>query len=197
MKTMPACTAPRDGHRSAAAKERCPACRASRVGARTGRQVGVPSGVDSSRVSRRRSGFKEWVTYLDDRGRPHRDDGPAEVEFLHGSVVVMRWFRNGVLHREGGPAVVTREPRSGRVNATFYVEGRLHRLDGPASPDLGWYLDGQAVDRESVFRAFVEDRFGEGGLSDGAVAYLIDEPWDALTSESVALACVLYPRFSS
>jgi hypothetical protein len=37
------------------------------------------------------------------------------------------WYVNGILHREDGPAV---EWPSG--TKCWYVNGRLHRLDGPA-----------------------------------------------------------------
>ncbi|EAP71602.1 MULTISPECIES: hypothetical protein [Ralstonia solanacearum species complex] len=39
---------------------------------------------------------------------------------------VKQWVKNGVLHREDGPAVV------GRNYAAWYRHGLLHREDGPA-----------------------------------------------------------------
>jgi|TARA_R110000851_G_scaffold324557_1_gene491931 hypothetical protein len=53
-----------------------------------------------------------------------------------------RWFMNGKLHREDGPAI---EWANG--NKSWWVNGILHRTDGPAiewaSCSIEWYLDGR------------------------------------------------------
>lgn len=48
-------------------------------------------------------------------GQRNRGDGGVE------------WFRNGVLHRENGPAVVAPDG-----STYWYADGKLHRDDGPA-----------------------------------------------------------------
>jgi hypothetical protein len=52
-----------------------------------------------------------------------------------------RWYSNGILHREDGPAV---EYADG--DKMWYLNGQLHREDGPAvewiNGDEEWYLNG-------------------------------------------------------
>lgn len=55
-------------------------------------------------------------------GLMHRDDGPAHI-WRGGS----RWYQNGKFHRDGGPAV---ELSNG--TRYWYQHGKLHRDDGPA-----------------------------------------------------------------
>lgn len=61
-----------------------------------------------------------------------------------------RWFANGVIHRESGPA----ELFESNGPKFWYSRGRLHRTDGPAyvssvSPlwpeSVEWYVEGQRV----------------------------------------------------
>ena len=55
-----------------------------------------------------------------------------------------RWYINGVLHREDGPAIELK-------NGTKYwiIDGERHRLDGPACvyPDMvsSWHINGHRV----------------------------------------------------
>jgi hypothetical protein len=53
-----------------------------------------------------------------------------------------RWYLNGVLHRIDGPACELIE--GGKY---WYLSGRLHREDGPAvelvGGNKGWYLNGE------------------------------------------------------
>lgn len=42
------------------------------------------------------------LLWMDEDGRPHREDGPAIVR-PDGA---QHWMRHGVLHREDGPALV-------------------------------------------------------------------------------------------
>ena len=62
-------------------------------------------------------------------GIEHRENGPA-VECINGT---KKWFINGKYHREDGPAL---EYADGRKE--WYKEGLRHRLDGPARE----YADG-------------------------------------------------------
>jgi hypothetical protein len=73
----------------------------------------------------------------------HREDGPA-VEYADGS---RAWHQNYKLHRYDGPAI---EHCNG--SRAWYIKGRLHRRDGPAI-DLAngtqfWVYDGKKDTRE-------------------------------------------------
>ena len=73
-------------------------------------------------------------------GLPHRDDGPA-IRYKDGSEV---WYRNGLCHRDDGPAVEwtngTRE---------WFRNGQRHREDGPAIEYVDgtkeWWLQGKRL----------------------------------------------------
>ena len=70
-------------------------------------------------------------------GELHRDGGPAVVR---GNIE--EWYQNGLLHRDGGPAV---EIKNG--TKYWYQHGKLHRDDGPAVITLfpkteSWYQNG-------------------------------------------------------
>lgn len=56
-------------------------------------------------------------------GRLHREGGPA-IEYANGT---RGWYLNGVLHREDGPAVEYADGTN-----SWYLNGKLHREDGPA-----------------------------------------------------------------
>lgn len=55
------------------------------------------------------------------QGLLHREDGPAVI-----TPKQTKWFQNGDLHREDGPAVV------GNNESVWYQFGKKHRADGPA-----------------------------------------------------------------
>ena len=72
-------------------------------------------------------------------GLLHREDGPAVV-WSGGTY----WYKNGLLHRDNGPALETDPTRS------WYKNGVLHREDGPAYESYNgksllreWYVDGK------------------------------------------------------
>jgi uncharacterized protein (UPF0216 family) len=56
-------------------------------------------------------------------GKLHREDGPA-IEYADGTT---RYYLNGKLHREDGPAI---EYADGTKE--YFLNGKLHREDGPA-----------------------------------------------------------------
>ena len=70
-------------------------------------------------------------------GKLHREDGPAVV-FADGS---KHWYLNNKLHREDGPAI---EGADG--NKYWYLNGKRHREDGPAVEYVegykSWWLNG-------------------------------------------------------
>ena len=65
----------------------------------------------------------ETKRYYDDKGIPHRLDGPA-IERKDGA---QYWFKHGYYHREDGPAVYVSENEY-----AWYLNGLVHRWDGPA-----------------------------------------------------------------
>ena len=74
----------------------------------------------------------------------HREDGPA-VEFTSAEGTYdngrKEWFKDGIRHREDGPAIGSPETD----DVLYYCMGRLHRTDGPAMVLQGvqhWYIDG-------------------------------------------------------
>ncbi len=73
-------------------------------------------------------------------GNLHREDGPA-IEWFNGN---KSWYKNGKLHRLNGPAV---DNWSG--NKAWYRDGLLHREDGPAFEGFDgkkeWWVNGKRV----------------------------------------------------
>jgi hypothetical protein len=71
-------------------------------------------------------------------GKLHREDGPA----IENSDGTKRWYLNGKMHRTDGPAV---EYVSGTKE--WYFNDKLHRTDGPAVEYANgkkyWYLNGE------------------------------------------------------
>ncbi|MAG26488.1 hypothetical protein CMI47_13155 [Candidatus Pacearchaeota archaeon] len=90
--------------------------------------------------------YKKYITddygnkrwYLN--GELHREDGPAIL--CHDGD--KRWYLNGKRHREDGPAVIY-------ANGCkfWYLNGKLHREDGPAilyqNGDKYWCLNGKFI----------------------------------------------------
>ena len=74
-------------------------------------------------------------------GELHREDGPAVEMKVSGKTWKKMYFKDGMKHRLDGPAV---EQSDGKND--WYKDGVLHREDGPACETaLGyksWYLDG-------------------------------------------------------
>ena len=76
-------------------------------------------------------------------GQLHREGGPA----YEGSDGSKYWYLNDQLHREGGPAI---EWSNGTKK--WYLNGQLHREGGPAiewsNGTKKWYLNGQKLTEE-------------------------------------------------
>lgn len=64
-----------------------------------------------------------YIIHYDEKGRKHRDDGPAVVCDQGGH---WEWWQHGKKHREDGPAVISKEGEA------YYLENANHRIDGPA-----------------------------------------------------------------
>jgi hypothetical protein len=76
-------------------------------------------------------------------GQLHREDGPA-IEFPDG---LKLWYRNNKLHRTDGPAL---ENEFG--DKRWYVNNKMHRLDGPAAEYKDgykeWWIQGREYTEE-------------------------------------------------
>ena len=76
----------------------------------------------------------------------HREDGPAVI-WCAGA---REWYLDGKLHRVGGPAI---EYPNGTKK--WCVNGYFHRLDGPAieweDGSTEWWVDDKEVDVLAVF----------------------------------------------
>jgi hypothetical protein len=72
-------------------------------------------------------------------GRLHREGGPA-VERANGDKA---WYHNGQCHREDGPAV---EYANG--DKAWYYKGQLHREDGPAIEFASGYKEWHRNDKK-------------------------------------------------
>ena len=88
--------------------------------------------------------FEEW--YKNDR--LHREDGPAVfhpyLRDFTGGDARSCWYQDGLKHREGGPTEWQFETWSRRdqtdlycMEKSFYLHGKLHRLDGPTYVKYG------------------------------------------------------------
>lgn len=86
------------------------------------------------------TGKVEWRTK---DGVLHREDGPAVI--LDGT---KRWYYLGKRHRVGGPAI-----EYGDGTKAWYQDGKIHRGDGPAIeyPDgsVQWFFHGRLYDENS------------------------------------------------
>lgn len=91
--------------------------------------------------------YDERTEWFQD-GMLHREGGPA-IEFTDGTKV---WYKRGYKHRDDGPAAVGKDG-----SMSWWKDGKLHREDGPAKEyangDKEWYkngvlhrLDGPAVE---------------------------------------------------
>jgi len=68
-------------------------------------------------------------------GEPHRSDGPAQQNWWSdGSLEWEVWYLDGKKHREGNHAAETIMAADGDYvsDEGHYLNGRLHRTDGPA-----------------------------------------------------------------
>ena len=86
---------------------------------------------------------KEDIKYYVN-GKLHREDGPA---WVHSKGRQSWWFK-GYYHREDGPAVVG----INGVRQEWWIHGVLHREDGPAIVDCNkstWYLKGSQINCSS------------------------------------------------
>lgn len=77
----------------------------------------TPSGIRSSEIYCR-------------HGKTHRDRKPAVIEMHADGSRLEAYYRDGVLHRNGAPAMTTEG--DGERTEYYYRHGKAHRDDGPA-----------------------------------------------------------------
>lgn len=80
------------------------------------------------------------ICYVNAENKYHRIHGPAYISKIYQ---VEEWYKNGILHRDDGPAITA------KTDEFWYYEGKLHRIGGPAvvargSPRQYW-IHGQKL----------------------------------------------------
>lgn len=78
------------------------------------------------------------------------------------------WYKNGVLHRLDGPAVIIWDHNGIKIEENWYKDGKLHRLDGPAirhvrrwtGVNLRRYYINDIYYTEEEFKAYTEQTKG-------------------------------------
>ena len=91
--------------------------------------------------------FREYIKLTTNIGS-YKVLGPGKI---------VRWFKNGNLHRDNDPAVI-------RSNDTlfWYKNGRLHRTDGPAEMcadgDIFYHLNGRIYSKEEWFNKLTPEQ---------------------------------------
>ena len=96
--------------------------------------------------------IEEW--FMD--GEWHRENGPAYIEKNGQTFYAEMWYHHGKRHRIGGPAYITWDgsrPGPGSYTYGWFVDGQLHREDGPALTEPSdyvltlrkWYIRGKEV----------------------------------------------------
>jgi hypothetical protein len=78
-------------------------------------------------------------------GKLHREGGPAYIS--RGGT--RSWWVNGKRHRLEGPAVIRFD-----TYQSWYINGKRHRLDGPAiiepDGDQEWWVNGKEITDEVI-----------------------------------------------
>ena len=94
-------------------------------------------------------GGEEW---RDENNRLHREDGPASItRYENGNIKVEIWYKHGEIHRdEDKPAAVRYFPNGVKEYEFWLKEGKKHRTGNPAA--IRYYDDGKV----HVVRYFVE-----------------------------------------
>ena len=95
--------------------------------------------------------LKDIARHMDEHGRLHRDDGPAQI-WPDGS---QYWYQHGNLHRDDGPAWIWPHGKQ-----QWYQHGMRHREDGPAVIEPNgtqqWFWYGKEVIEEEHAKLLAE-----------------------------------------
>lgn len=107
--------------------------------------------------------------------REEQDDG---VEIVVDDDRTARFLLHGVLHRDGGPAIMRPGPSGHYDEVWWYRFGKIHREDGPAielaDGSKKWFCDGKphredgpAVERADGSKEYwLDGEFLDGGASE-------------------------------
>lgn len=107
--------------------------------------------------------FHSTEYWSDRNGFLNREGKPAYIRYANranGTRFLEQeyYYKHGNLHRIGGPASIVYSPDSSKPSAiTYYVDGKIHREDGPAiyynytgNTEEEYYLHGQKVSKKEV-----------------------------------------------
>lgn len=108
-------------------------------------------------------------TWTNEDGELSRNNGPAEIYYeirpskSNSNVQLLIktreiYFNNGMIHRDGGPAVITFDRQNFQIQSEeWYHYNKQHRIDGPAiifyyneflqpiDDDVVWFIDGKRI----------------------------------------------------
>ena len=84
---------------------------------------------------------KHWVWY--NKGKRHRDDGPAEKFDFDTGVQYTKWWNHGKIHRTDGPAYIFESQDGDVLCRVWAVDGKIHRKDGPAIEIIDLPFEGE------------------------------------------------------
>jgi len=90
------------------------------------------------------------------------------------------WHMNGLVHRIGGPAIITRDRDTGAVkNESWFKDNKLHRDDGPAQvvfdsatgriKSSSWWLSGKHVTPTPDAKRKAKALYARPSLSGGPI----------------------------
>lgn len=88
-------------------------------------------------------------------GKIHRDDGPAEIHFGEsGRIVFMAYYKNGRMHRDyrDGPALIIRDEVTGRVEEEGYFSSGTPHRHPADGPAKIYYPKEGPVQHEHHYR---------------------------------------------
>lgn len=85
--------------------------------------------------------YSPGITRYYRNGKLHRDDGPAWIYQKQPGRLTHRYYQYGKMHRNDGPAECTFDKETMEmVRYEYYVKGRMHCITGPADwNNGGWY----------------------------------------------------------
>lgn len=83
------------------------------------------------------------IIYTNENRNRHRENGAAYIKYINGKLVQIRYYKNGNLHNDKGPAVIdffqsvfrNRRRKNKKLIPqliSYYKDGKYHREDGPA-----------------------------------------------------------------
>jgi len=115
-------------------------------------------------VKRSRSKNVVKISFFDKKGNLHRFGGPAKITFNRKTMQVIReeWYRHGVMHRVGGPAL-TIKTRFHDKKMWLY-KGAVHNRTGPSviskisrGIDYIWCIMGVVYSKEEWFETLTKE----------------------------------------